>query len=179
MKFLGHIVGRDGLKVDDKKVAVVRDWPVPTNRKTLRSFLGLANYFRRFIQGYSSLVAPLTALTGEKTVWHWCDRCQAAFEGVKLALITAPVLALPDMTKSFEVWSDASIYGTGAVLLQENRPIAYLSHRFSSAETNYTTTDQEALGVIRALQEWRCYLQGAPDVLVVTDHQPLTHHPPQ
>jgi hypothetical protein len=120
-------------------------------------------------------VAPLTALTSEKTAWTWCDKCQAAFEGVKHALINAPVLALPDLNKPFEVWSDASIFGTGAVLLQENRAVAYLSHRFSPAERNYTTTDQEALGVIHALQQWRCYLEGTPDVTVVTDHQPLTY----
>ena len=175
LKFLGHIVGRHGLKVDPDKVRVVKDWPAPSNLKQLRRFLGLANYFRRFIQGYSSLVAPLTALTSEKTPWLWAPACHSAFEAVKQALITAPILALPDMEKPFEVWSDASLYGTGAVLFQHQRVIAYLSHRFTGAERNYTTTDQEALGVINALQEWRCYLEGAPDVTVVTDHQPLTH----
>lgn len=175
LKFLGHIVGRNGLKVDPDKVRVVKDWAVPRNRKQVRAFLGLANYFRKFIQGYSSLVAPLTALTSEKVPWHWCDKCQKAFEGVKRALISAPVLALPDISKPFEVKTDASIYGTGAVLLQDGKALAYLSHRFTPAEKNYTTTDQEALGVIHALREWRCYLEGAPDVTVVTDHQPLTY----
>lgn len=175
LKFLGHVVGRHGLKVDPEKVQVVRDWSTPTSVKQLRSFLGLANFFRRFIQGYSSLVAPLTALTSDKRSWHWSDKCQEAFEGVKLALINAPVLALPDLNKPFEVWSDASLFGTGAVLLQDGHAVAFLSHRFSPAERNYTTTDQEALGVIHALQQWRCYLEGAPDVTVVTDHQPLTY----
>lgn len=175
LPFLGHIVGRSGLRMDPKKVQVVQDWIAPTDLKQLRRFLGLANYFRRFIQGYASLVAPLTALTGSKTPWQWCDACQDAFEAVKKALISAPVLALPDLNKPYEVISDASLYGTGAVLMQEGRPLAYLSHRFTPAERNYTTTDQEALGVINALREWRCYLEGAPNVTVVTDHQPLTH----
>jgi transposase InsO family protein len=174
LKFLGHIVGRNGLKVDDSKVATVRDWPVPQNVSKLRSFLGLANYFRRFIQGYSTLVAPLTALTGDTRQWQWTPQCQAAFEGVKHALTNAPVLILPDTSKPYEIWSDASIYGTGAVLLQDGYAVAYTSRKFTPAETNYTTTEQECLGVIHALEEWRCYVDGAP-VTLVTDHQPLTY----
>ncbi len=175
LKFLGHIVGREGIKVDPRKVQAVKEWPEPTGPSPLRSFLGLANFFRRFIQGYSSLVAPLTALTSAKTPWNWTDQCRRAFEGVKRALTQAPVLILPDLGKPFEVYSDASIHGTGAVLLQDQKAVAYSSHRFTPAERNYTTTDQEALGVINALREWRCYLEGAPDVTVYTDHQPLTH----
>lgn len=175
LKFLGHIVGRHGVRVDEDKVKVVKDWATPTNLKQLRSFLGLANYFRRFIQGYSSLVAPLMALTGTKVPFVWTPECQAAFEGVKVALTSAPVLALPRFDLPFEVWSDASIYGTGAVLLQDGKPVAYTSAKFSSAEHNYTTTDQECLGVIHALTEWRCYLDGASHVTLVTDHQPLTY----
>nr|AAO73551.1 reverse-transcriptase [Chlamydomonas reinhardtii] len=152
LHFLGHIVSREGLKVDDRKIRVIREWEVPQDLHKLRAFLGLANYFRRFIQGYSSLVAPLTALTGGKKPWKWTDACQAAFEGVKVALTQAPVLKLPEMDKPFTVWSDASVHGTGAVLLQEERPVAYTSAKFSPAEYNYTTTDQECLGTVRALE---------------------------
>ena len=175
LNFLGHVVSRDGLKVDDRKIKVVRDWPVPTDLHKLRAFLGLANYFRRFIQGYSSLVAPLTSLTRADVPWHWDSVCQAAFEGVKVALTNAPVLKLPELDKPFTVWSDASVHGTGAVLLQEDRPVAYTSAKFSKAEYNYTTTDQECLGTVRALEEWRCYLEGAAAVTLVTDHQPLVY----
>ena len=175
LHFLGHVVSRHGLKVDQRKVEVIRNWPVPTDLHKLRAFLGLANYFRRFIQGYSSLVAPLTSLTRAKVAWHWDDTCQAAFEGVKQALTNAPVLKLPELDKPFTVWSDASVHGTGAVLLQEERPVAYTSAKFNSAEYNYTTTDQECLGTVRALEEWRCYLEGATQVTLVTDHQPLVY----
>ncbi len=173
LRFLGMIVGRDGLKVDEAKVAVVRNWPVPQEVSALRGFLGLANYFRKFIQGYSSLVAPLTALTGSAP-WQWGEAEQKAFDGVKEALTNAPVLALPNVQAPFQVITDASLHGTGAVLMQDGRPVAYQSSKFSSAERNYTTTEQEMLGVINALKEWRCYLEGPP-ITLVTDHNPNTY----
>lgn len=175
LHFLGHIISQEGLKVDPRKVKVIREWPVPQDMHKVRSFLGLANYFRRFIQGYSSLVAPLTSLTSAKVPYRWTDECQAAFEGVKHALTHAPVLKLPELDKPFIVWSDASIHGTGAVLLQDDRPVAYTSAKFKPAEYNYSTTDQECLGAIHALEEWRCYLEGSPLVTLVTDHQPLVY----
>jgi RNase H-like domain found in reverse transcriptase/Reverse transcriptase (RNA-dependent DNA polymerase)/Integrase zinc binding domain/Retroviral aspartyl protease len=174
LKFLGHIISREGLRVDPGKVLVVQNWPVPTGLPQLRSFLGLANYFRRFIMGYSTLAAPLTFLTGSKAAWLWTPKCQQAFEEIKSALTRAPVLRLPDNVNPFTIISDASIYGTGAVLLQDGVVVAYASSKFDSAQTNYTTTDQECLGVIRALEEWRCYVEGR-QVTLITDHQPLTH----
>ncbi|NCU37062.1 hypothetical protein EOM75_13760, partial [Candidatus Falkowbacteria bacterium] len=182
LKFLGHIVGREGIKVDEAKVAVVEKWPVPTDVQQLRAFLGLANYFRRFIQGFSSMVAPLTDLTkglesskSKKSITSmWGDRQQEAFNNVKHALTHAPVLAYPDFNKPFELVSDASLMGTGAVLFQDGHPIAYTSRKFTGAERNYTTGEQELLGVITALKEWRCYLEGS-DCTLVTDHNPLTY----
>ena len=177
LKFLGHLVGKDGIKVDPAKVEVVKQWPVPTTLTELRCFLGLANYFRRFIQGYSSLAAPLTALTSgdnpKNSAISWGPDQQAAFEGIKLALTSAPILSPPDFTKPFEVVSDASIAGTGAVLMQGDKVIAYTSAKFTPAEVNYTTTEQEMLGVVNALTEWRCYLEG-PEVTLITDHNPNT-----
>ncbi len=181
VKYLGHIVGRDGLKVDPKKIAVIKDWPVPLDVSQLRSFLGIGNYFRKFIQGYSSMVACLTQLTHQEyenipLPQLWKDIHQHAFESVKLALTTAPVLALPDFTQPFELISDASLNGTGAVLVQNGRPVAYTSAKFSSAERNYTTGEQELLGVFHALTEWRCYLEGGEGTLtLVTDHNPLVY----
>ena len=140
----------------------------------VRSFLGLANYFRKFVQGYSSLAAPLTALTQASVAWKWGPEHQAAFDGIKDMLCQAPVLAPPDTSAPFELVSDASLLGTGAVLLQNDRVCAYTSAKFGQAERNYTTTDQEMLGVITALKEWRCYLEGG-EVTLVTDHNPLTY----
>jgi hypothetical protein len=178
LQFLGHVVSQDGLQVDPSKVDVVNNWQVPTTIKELRSFLGLANYFRKYVQGYSSLVAPLIQLTKLDKNFKaadWQEEHQSAFDGVKRVLTTAPVLALPDPSVPFEVISDASVNGTGAVLMQNKRVCAYHSKKFTPAERNYTTTEQEMLGVLHALQEWRCYLEGGPESVLVTDHNPLVY----
>ncbi|KAJ9524804.1 hypothetical protein QJQ45_024408 [Haematococcus lacustris] len=180
LKFLGHIVGRQGIAVDPAKVQVIKEWPVPTSLKELQAFLGLANFFRRFIAGYSTIAAPLTHLTGEKvaagTNWQQLgEPALRAFNALKQALCSTLVLALPDPNQPFEVWSDASLVGTGGVLLQGGRVVAYTSHKFSPAQMKYTTGEQELLGIIRALQEWRCYLDGAVHVTIVTDHNPLIY----
>lgn len=153
---------------------MVKDWQKPPDVKKLRGFLGLTNYFRRFIQGYSKLVAPLTDLTGKKE-FDWTLACEEAFQGVKLALTNAPTLRLPDVNQPFEVWSDASVVGCGAVLMQEGQPVAFYSKKFSQAEYNYTTTDQECLGIYCALDEWRCYLEGCAGLTIYTDHHPLIY----
>lgn len=175
LKFLGHIIGREGLKVDPEKIKVVEQWPQPQNVQKLRQFLGLANYFRRFIKDYSRIATPLTRLTGSKVQWDWTLGCQEAFEKIKFALTNAPVLQLPDPSLPYTVWSDASIVGSGAVLIQDGKPIAYTSRKFIPAEVNYTTTEQECLGIVNALKEWRCYLEGAVAIDVYTDHHPLTY----
>jgi hypothetical protein len=170
LAYLGHVVGRDGLKVDPGKVKVVEDWPPPKNVHEVRRFLGLANYFRKFIQNYSNLAAPLTALTGSKSEWTWGEREQVAFMGIKHALTHAPVLALPDCSKDFKIISDASDFGVGAVLLQEGRAVAFFSKKLNPAELNYHTTEKELAAVVYALREWRCYVLGRK-VTVVTDHK--------
>ena len=175
LRFLGHIVGKDGLKVDPEKTAAVKRWPKPSTVKELRGFLGLANYFRRFIQGYSTIVAPLTNLTKkDASISQWDAPCDKAFKTLKEALVKAPVLAHPDFTQPFDLICDASNVGVGAVLLQNRRPIAFLSRKFNPAEANYSTTEQELLGVVEALKQWRCYLEGVPFV-VYTDHNPNTY----
>ena len=176
VKFLGHIVGRDGLKVDSRKVDSVRDWPRPTSVKEVQQFLGLTNYFRKFMKGYSTTAAPLTSLTakGIDFAATWTDVHTEAFEALKSALCSAPVLILPDFEKPFQIITDASLLGTGGILMQEDHVVAYTSAKFSPAERNYTTTEQELLGVIRSLEEWRCYVEGKLTV-VETDHNPLTY----
>jgi hypothetical protein len=175
--FLGHVVGRDGIKPDPKKVAAVRDWPVPTSVTELRQFLGLSNYFRRFLEGYAGKVACLTAMTGggAKAAWGpWTEECQQAFEWVKQALTTAPVLAPPDHSKPFQVTVDASDVGLGAVLMQEGRVVAYESRKLSPAEARYTITEREMLAMVHALRVWRCHLEGGLRFEVRTDHKPNT-----
>jgi hypothetical protein len=181
--YLGHVISADGIKVDPNKTKAVHTWPVPKTLKQLRSFLGFANYFRKFIQGYSRLVTPLTDLTKGaankfQNITHlWTDHCQASFDDVKHALTHAPVLAMPDLNKPFEVVADARgdqhSGALGAVLLQDGHPVAYESRKLSSAEVRYTTTEQELLGIIHALKVWRCFLEGVK-FTVVTDHCPNT-----
>jgi len=178
VKYLGHIVSQHGISVDPQKIAIVKDWPTPQNVHELRAFLGLANYFRRFIQGYSAIALPLTNLLKHDYKWGsdtWTPGCQQAFNALKHALITAPILQPPDFNKPFTVVVDASEanHATGAVLMQEDHVIAYDSKKFSPAEENYTVTEKELLAAIRALDLWRCYLEG-PQFTLVTDHNPNT-----
>jgi hypothetical protein len=170
LKYLGHIIGKDGLKVDPQKMEVVKNWPTPQNVTDVRRFLGLANYFRKFIQGFSSLAAPLTKLSSSKSSWTWGKEQDEALAALKDALIQAPILSLPDLRKPFQVICDASDFGVGAVLLQEGRVIAYYSKKLNSAERNYSATERELLAVVYALTEWRCYVMGK-QVTVTTDHK--------
>ena len=178
VKFLGHIIGREGVKVNPEKIEVVKTWPEPKSVKQVQQFLGLTNYFRKFIQGYAALAAPLSMLTKVKDkaafAQTWTLSHTEAFERLKQELVSAPVLALPDFGAPFQVIADASILGTGAVLLQNDHPIAYTSKRYIPAEINYTTTEQEMLAIVRALKEWRCYLEGS-EVTLLTDHEPNTY----
>ena len=172
--YLGHIVGKGGLRVDPKKVAAVQDWTVPQDVGQLRSFLGLTNYFRKFLMNYSTIVAPLTKLTSKTSPWKWTKECQQAFIKVKHMLVNAPVLVLPDFEKPFTVVTDASDKGIGAVLLQEDHPVAFESRKLSSAENSYHTSEKEMLAVVHALRTWRCYLEGVR-FKVITDHNPNTY----
>jgi transposase InsO family protein len=163
--FLGHVVSADGIKPDPKKVAAVTEWPTPTSVREVRGFLGLTGYYRRFIKHYAQKAYPLTELTKENVKWCWRDEVEGqAFEGLKRALVTAPVLVIPDPSLPYEVYTDASKFALGAVLLQDHgkglQPVAYLSRKLSPTEQNYPTGDREMLAIYYALQQWRCYLEG-------------------
>jgi len=183
IEFLGHHVGRDGLRVMQDKVDAVQKWPVPRNASELRSFLGLAGYYRRFVERFSQKAAPLHELThtADGTVYKWLPRHQTAFEELKAALKAAPVLALPDPDRQYTVNTDASDFATGAVLQQDFghglQPIAYMSHKMSDAETRYPTHDKEMLAIVNMLGEWRTYLQGRQPftIRIMTDHNSLQY----
>ena len=174
MLYLGHTVSEKGIAVDPKKTAKVAGWLEPTTKLELQRFLGLTNYFRKFIPKYAEMVASLTNLTRKKCEWNWDTSCQHAFDKVKQALVTPPLLAFPDPQQPYQVVTDASCVGIAAVLLQNDRPVAYESRKLSPAEKNYTTTEQELLAVVHALRVWQCYLAGAT-FEVVTDHCPNTY----
>ena len=174
LKYLGFIVGRDGLKPDPEKIQAVIDFPTPKNPTGVKSFLGLANQFRKFVCGFAAIARPLTQLTRKSTTFLWGGEEEAAFKNLKHAITTAPVLALPDFSKLFVVKADASGMGIGAVFEQEDRPLAYFSRKFNTAEANYLVGEQELLALHDALLHWRCYLEG-PEVLLITDHCPLRY----
>jgi hypothetical protein len=174
LEYLGHIVGQDGIRADPRKLGKVPEWPAPTNLHELRSFLGFANYFRKYIKGYSALVNPLTELMKRTVPFVWGEEQQRTFAAVKTALTTTDVLRIPDPDKSYTVVTDASIKGLGAVLLQDDQPIAFESRKLNPAEQNYGTGEQELLGVVHALKVWRCYLEGCKGITVITDHKPNT-----
>ena len=174
VEFLGHIVSSQGIKMDAAKVKAVADWPQPASVRDVRSFLGLIGYYRRFIQDFSRLAAPLTELTRKDINFYWSSEHAAAFNALKADIQTAPVLATPDPTKPFILYTDASILATGAVLLQPDnnnkpRPLTFLSHKLLPAERNYTVGELELLAIIHALRAWRCFLEGT-DFVVYTDH---------
>lgn len=179
-EFLGHVVSGDGLKMDDKKVQAIKDWCVPSSVKELRSFLGLANFYRRFIKSYSSIASPLTDLLKKENGFAWSDAAQSAFEQLKSAVTSAPVLLPPNPHLPFTVVTDASGFAVGAVLCQDAgqglQPVAFESHKMNGAERNYATHEQEMLAVVHSFRKWRHYLEGRKHVVtVVTDHASLKY----
>jgi hypothetical protein len=149
IKCLGHIVDKQGIRLDPKKVEAVQTWPVPKNvHDSVRSFLGLVTYFRKFIEHYAEIAVPLTALTRKSWHWDWIGRCQDAFELLKQKMTEAPLLQTPKEQLSYDVLTDASDLGLGAVLLQECHPAAFESRKLNSAELNYQTTEKNMLAVV-------------------------------
>ena len=177
--FLGYVVTADGITMDSGKVKAINDWPSPLKNITdVRSFLGLAGYYRRFVKGFSKLASPLTELLKKDNTFEWTDQAQRSFEELKNAITTAPILTSPDPIKPYVVTTDASGFATGAILQQDHgkglQPIAFMSHKMNGAERNYPVHEQELLAVVHALREWRHYLHGS-GFEVVTDHMSLKH----
>ena len=176
VEFLGHVVNDKGVATDPKKVEAVSNWPVPQSPKDVRSFLGLCGYYRRFVRDFSRIAKPLHHLTEKGQQFQWTAGCQEAFDKLKSALTTAPVLAYPTRDDQFVLDTDASNTGTGAVLSQvqdgDERAIAYYSKTLNKAERNYCTTRKELLAIITAVRHFHHYLYGRP-FLVRTDHGAL------
>jgi len=172
--FLGPVVNKDGLAVDLAKVQAVVEWERPTSVREIRSFLGLVGYYRRFIEGFSSLSGPLTALTRKNAPFVWRDKCEASFQELKRRIVTTPVLTLPMESVGYVVYMDASKKGLGCVLMQQRRVVAYASRQLKNHEKNYPTHDLELATVVYALKIWRHYLYGEK-YEILTVHQSLKY----
>jgi hypothetical protein len=160
IQFLGHVLSANGIAVDPSKVKDILEWKPPTTVHQVRSFLGLAGYYRRFIPDFSKLVKPITSLLKNDTKFNWSSRCNEAFEQLKVLLTTASVLAQPDIEKPFDVYCDTSSSGLGCVLMQGGRVIAYASRQLRWHEKHYPIHDLELATVVHALKIWRHYLLG-------------------
>ena len=172
--FLGHIISKEGVSVDPSKVETVSNWQEPRSVTEIRSFLGLAGYYRRFIKDFSKIAKPLTQLTKKGVRYSWSEECEQSFKTLKEALTTAPVLALPSGRGGYEVYCDASGNGLGCVLMQRGHVIAYASRQLKTHEKNYPTHDLEFAAVVFALKIWRHYLYGE-QFEVFTDHKSLSY----
>lgn len=172
--FLGHIISRDGISVDPSKIEAVTNWQTPKNVTEVRSFLGLAGYYRRFVKDFSKIARPMTSLMRKDVRFNWNPECESAFQTLKERLTTAPILTLPDGTDDIEVYTDASKHGLGCVLMQRKKVIAYASRQLKGYEENYPTHDLELGAVVFALKIWRHYLYGI-SFKVFSDHKSLKY----
>jgi len=179
VKYLGHIVSKDGIMVNPGKVECVKNMHAPKSVHELQSFLGLCNYYSKFIHSYAHICNPLYKLLKKDVKYVWSDECEHAFVKLKLKLTSAPVLCTPRYDKPFIIHTDASMEGVGAILSQvddqgHEHPIIYISRALKPAEKNYPTTHQELLAVVYAMQKFRPYVLGQK-FTIYTDHQPLVH----
>ena len=179
VEFLGHVLDTSGVHMQRNKVDAITEWPYPSNVTELQQFLGLCNYYRRFIKSYAKIAAPLTELLRSSTgSFEFGETQRAAFAKLKSVLASAPVLCLFDPSLSSRVLADTSGLATGAVLEQQHpsgwHPVEFYSKRLSSTEANYSATERELLGCMLALARWRPYLIGQTFTLV-TDHHPLVY----
>ena len=176
VKYLGHVVSENGISTDPEKIECVRSWPVPRNKKQVRSFLGFCSYYRKFVKGFSLIAKPLFVLTENLTKFFWNEECQQAFEKLKQNLISSPILSFPTVDGEFILDTDASNHGLGAVLSQiqdgKEKVLAYYSRVFNKAERNYCVTRRELLAIVDSFKTFHHYLYGRK-FLVRTDHVSL------
>ena len=176
VEYLGHVVSSEGLKPNPAKIRAVQDFPVPTNVSGVKAFLGLCNYYRRFIKGFAQIASPLNKLTSKTVTFEWTPECQTAFETLKSALVSAPVPSYPTFELPFHLYVDASQTGIGLTLGQivdgKEVVIAYAGRDFNRAERNYSATEREALAVIDGVKRFQPYLYGRK-FTIHTDHSAL------
>lgn len=176
IRYLGHIIGNGEIKADPNRVQAITEFPSPKTIRQTRRFLGMTGWYRRYIDNYAAVSAPITDTLKKADNYIWTPEAQEAFDKLKVALTTAPVLTHPDFSKPFFIQCDASITGVGGVLFQlhdgQEHPIAYLSKKLNSAQRNYSVTELECLAAILSVEKFRCYIEGMP-FTIITDHASL------
>ncbi|KAL5477929.1 hypothetical protein EMCRGX_G024787 [Ephydatia muelleri] len=154
VQYLGHVFSKEGMTPDSEKITVMQKWPTPTNATEVRQFLGLASYYRRYVNNFADVAAPLHSLTQKAVEFSWDENCQHAFQMLKVALTQAPVLSYPSFKKEFMLLTDASAVGIGAVLEQEGHPIAYASRSLTPSERQYSVIERECLAAVFAVKQF-------------------------
>lgn len=172
LEYLGHLITSEGVKPNPAKIGAIKNFKAPTNVKEVQCFLGLAGYYRKFIKNFSHIAKPLTTLIKKDNPFNWSEKHHEAFNTLKNALCTAPVLRFPDYNKEFTLTTDASNVGLGAVLSQDGHPCCFISRTLNGAEQNYSTSEKELLAIVWATQRLRQYLLGR-SFNIQTDHQAL------
>jgi transposase InsO family protein len=179
VEFLGCMVGKNGVRMSEDKIQVVKDWPTPRTVKEIQSFLGFVNFNRQFIQNFSKIAIPLTELTKKETPFEWTKKQDEAFETLKQACVEPPVLVSFRSGEPLRFETDASDLAIGMCAKQERdgkwHPIAYHSRKFTSAEENYDVHDKELLAIVVALEHWRVYAESCSDLLIFSDHKNLVN----
>jgi hypothetical protein len=159
VKYLGYIVGQDGVKVDPKKIEAMQDWPHPKTLKRLCGFMGLMGYYRKFVKNYGKIATPLTALL-KKNYFNWTPAVDQAFHALKESMCTTPILALPDFKKTFVLECDASGKEIGAVLMQDGRPLAFTRKQLSKRHFGKSIYEKEMMAIMHDVDLWHSYLLG-------------------
>lgn len=176
LEYLGYWVTREGIQPMPKKVKAILNIESPTNRKQLRRFIGMVNFYRDMWIHRSHIMAPLTKMTSSKVKYQWEEKHQQAFDLIKKVIAREVLLTYPDFSKEFEIHTDASKLQLGAVIMQDGKPLAFYSRKLSPAQTRYTTTERELLSIVETLKEYKSILLGSPIKLVIkTDHKNLTY----
>ena len=174
VSFLGYVVTPQGIEVDETKIEAIKSWPVPQTITQVRSFLGLAGFYRRFVKDFSTFAAPLNELTKKGVVFHWGKTQEKSFDTLKDKLTHAPLLQLPNFGKTFELECDASGVGIGGVLMQDGKPVAYFSEKLHGPVLHYSTYDKELYALVRSLETWHHYLW-PKEFVIHSDHESLKY----
>ena len=181
VKFLGSIITTDGIQMDEEKVNAIREWPEPRNLKEVQAFLGFANFYQRFIQGYSQICTPLTKMTKKEQPFHWEYKQKKAFEKLKKKFILAPILGPFNPERKIILKINASDQALGSCLIQPDaerrlHPVAYCSRKFSGPELNYDVHNKELLAIVDAFEERQAYLERTKHpITVYSDHKNLSY----